>query len=185
MSPIFFENQTEFRKWLEINHSHKTELLVGYYKVHTGKPSMTWSQSVDVALSFGWIDGIRRSVDKESYCIRFTPRNPDSNWSETNIRKAEELIKQGLMHPKGLALYHNRKKEKSGIYSYENKPGKLPPESEKLFRENKDAWEFFSQLPDSYRKTVYFWILDAKQESTRLSRLKKSISASELKKRVF
>ena len=185
MSPIFFENQLEFRKWLEENHRQETELIVGYYKVHTGKPSMTWSQSVDVALAFGWIDGVRKSIDNDSYCIRFTPRNPGSNWSTINLRKAEELIRQGLMHPDGLALYKNRKNDKSNLYSYENKPENLPPEFVQLFGENKDAWEFFSNQSLSYRRTVYFWILDAKQNATRLSRLKKVIGESALNKRIY
>ncbi len=109
MKPVFFKSGTEFREWLSKNHLSEKELYVGYYKVDTGKPSLTWSESVDQAICFGWIDGVRKSIDKESYCIRFTPRNPKSNWSEVNIKKAEELISKGLMQPKGLELYNNRK----------------------------------------------------------------------------
>jgi uncharacterized protein YdeI (YjbR/CyaY-like superfamily) len=99
--PRFFPSQLDFRKWLEKNHNKETELIVGFYKVGTGKPSLTWSQSVDQALCFGWIDGIRKSIDNESYCIRFTPRKPSSNWSAINIKKVEELTKLGLMKPEG------------------------------------------------------------------------------------
>ena len=185
MNPVFFKNQAAFRKWLEKNHSLESELLVGFYKVNSGKANMSWSQSVDEALSFGWIDGIRRSIDGDRYCIRFTPRKPDSIWSEINIKKAEKLIEQGLMHDKGLELFRNRKPANARLYSYENKPEAIPPEYEKIFRMNSSAWEFFSDLSISYKKTIYYWILSAKQESTRLARLNKLINESEKKKRIF
>jgi uncharacterized protein YdeI (YjbR/CyaY-like superfamily) len=185
ITPVFFKNQAAFRKWLEKNHNQESELLVGFYKVNSGKANMSWSQSVDEALSFGWIDGIRRSIDEDSYCIRFTPRKPDSIWSEINIKKAEKLIEQGLMNSRGLELFMNRKPANARLYSYENKPDVLPPEFEKIFRLNSNAWEFFSSSSTSYKKTIYFWILSAKQESTRLARLNKLISESENKKRVF
>ena len=108
MNPAFFKNQNEFRKWLEKNHYKETELIVGYYKVDSGRHNMSWSQSVDQALCFGWIDGIRRSIDKDSYCIRFTPRRPGSIWSAVNIKKIEELTKKGLMRPEGTAAYEGR-----------------------------------------------------------------------------
>jgi uncharacterized protein YdeI (YjbR/CyaY-like superfamily) len=185
MNPVFFRNQIEFRLWLGKNHHQESEVIVGFFKVNSGKVNMTWSQSVDEALAFGWIDGVRNSIDKESYCIRFTPRNPGSTWSAINIKKAEKLIALGLMQNKGLELYKNRKTEKSGVYSYENKPESLPPEFEKLFKKNKNAWKYFSEQSISYRKTIYFWILSAKQETTRLSRLKKLIRESDKKNRVF
>ena len=181
MEPIFFAKQSDFRKWFLKNHKKATELLVGFYKVESGKPSLTWSQSVDEALCFGWIDSVRKSIDGESYCIRFTPRNPESIWSAVNIKKAEELIKLGLMQPEGLELYKNRKVENAKLYSYENKPEQLPLEFEKKFKANKPAWEFFSKQPSSYKKTIYFWILSAKQEKTQLSRLGKVINESEKK----
>jgi uncharacterized protein YdeI (YjbR/CyaY-like superfamily) len=106
---IFFESQDKFRAWLEQHHEKETVLIVGYYKVKSGKPSMTWSESVDQALCFGWIDGIRRSIDEESYCIRFTPRRSRSNWSEINIKKVEELTKAGLMKPAGLKMFNEWK----------------------------------------------------------------------------
>jgi len=115
MTPKFFKSQADFRKWLEKNHWSKSELIVGYYKVDSGKPSMTWSQSVDQALCFGWIDGVRRSIDSERYCIRFTPRKPASNWSKININKVEELKKKRLMKQSGLDLYNNRKNSNSDL----------------------------------------------------------------------
>jgi uncharacterized protein YdeI (YjbR/CyaY-like superfamily) len=184
MAAIFFSNQFEFRSWLNEYHKKETELIVGFYKKRTGKPSMTWSESVDEALCFGWIDGIRKTIDKESYSIRFTPRNPSSNWSAVNIKKAEALIKNGLMQPAGLSLYRNRVEDKSRLYSYENKPVKLPEDYEKKFKANSRAWNFFAAQSPSYQKTIFFWILSAKQQATQLSRLDKAIKESEQQKRI-
>ena len=128
MKPVFFKDQHEFREWLEKNHKRESEILVGYYKVGSGKPSMTWSQSVDEALCYGWIDGIRRSIDEERYCIRFTPRKPSGTWSRVNINKVAELIKKGLMRQPGLEVFNNRKISNSGIYSFENDPVTLNEE---------------------------------------------------------
>jgi uncharacterized protein YdeI (YjbR/CyaY-like superfamily) len=176
MTLVFFPTQKHLRKWFEKNHKKEKELLVGYFKVSSGKPSVTWSQSVDEALCFGWIDGIRRSVDEESYCIRFTPRNPKSNWSAINIRKVEELTKLGLMKPEGLKVFGFRKEEKSKIYAYEN-PGVLLDKSfEKLFKANKKAWKFFQTTTPTYRKVTSRWVMSAKQESTKLKRLNELIN---------
>jgi uncharacterized protein YdeI (YjbR/CyaY-like superfamily) len=145
----FFEKQEDFRKWLESNHEIETELIVGFYKVDSGKPSMNWPQSVDQALCFGWIDGVRKSIDKESYSIRFTPRRTTSNWSAINIQKVGELTKAGLMTPAGLKAFNQRKESKSGIYSYENDT--LFPDSnfEVQFSKNKKAWDFFMKQAPS------------------------------------
>lgn len=180
----FFETQDEFRKWLERNHNRETELIVGFYKVDSGKPSMSWSQSVDQALCFGWIDGVRKSIDKESYCIRFTPRKSTSNWSAINIKKIEELTKAGLMQPAGLKAFILRDESKSAIYSYENDEFLLDSDFTTQFRENKKAWDFFMKQAPSYRKAVMRWIMSAKQETTRLSRLEKTIITSEQQKRL-
>jgi len=177
MIPIFFRDTIEFRKWLEENHDKEKEVVVGYYKVATGKPSMNWSESVDEALCFGWIDGIRKSIDQESYCNRFTPRNPKSNWSAINIKKVEELIRQGRMRPAGLAAYEKRSEARSEVYSYENKPEQFSPELESRFRENTAAWEFFSRQSTSYKRTIMFYVMGAKQEATRFSRLDKLMQA--------
>jgi uncharacterized protein YdeI (YjbR/CyaY-like superfamily) len=179
MTPIFFTNQASFRMWLVENHKKETELLVGFYKKESGKPNMTWSQSVDEALCFGWIDGVRRSIDKDSYCIRFTPRRPSSTWSFVNLKKVEELIKHGLMQPAGLEIYKLRKAEKSGVASYESEAKQLDEYFENKFKANKIAWEFFSKQTPSYQKTLINWIMTAKKESTRILRLDKTINESE------
>ncbi len=185
MSPTFFQNTSEFRAWLEENHQTAIELWVGYYRVETGKPSMTWSESVDQALCFGWIDGIRKKVDDQSYTIRFTPRKPGSTWSRINIDKVEALSAQGLMHPAGIKAYSFKKENKSGIYSFENEIKDLPEEYAQIFKENKAAWEFYSVQPPSYRKVMTHWVLSAKQESTKLSRMNKLIGESGKKKRIY
>ena len=185
MTPIFFEKQSDFRKWLKKNHTTETELLVGFYKISSGKPSMTWSESVDEALCFGWIDGIRKSFGDDTYCIRFTPRKANSTWSAVNIKKIEALTQQSLMHPAGLDIYNKRKEDKSKIYSDENKPERLADELEKEFITHKTAWEFFKMQAPSYQKTAYYWVMSAKQEATKLSRLGKLINSSEAGKKLF
>lgn len=184
MTAIFFPTQQDFRKWLEENHQTNTELIVGFYKVGTKKPSITWSESIDQALCFGWIDGIRKSIDEESYSIRFTPRKATSIWSVVNIKKIEELTKAGLMKEEGLQAFKLRKEDKSGIYSHEKEPSYLTSEYEKQFKNNKKAWEFFEKQAPSYKKVMIHWIMSAKQEKTQILRLEKTISASESEKRV-
>ena len=172
MQPIFFANQLELRQWFKSYHKTETELLVGFYKVGTGKPSITWPQSVDEALCFGWIDGIRKSIDNDCYCIRFTPRKANSNWSTVNIKKVEELIQKKLMQPAGLAIYEKRIEAKSGVYSYEGKPSLLDEKFENEFRKNKKAWQYFQSMPAlSYQKVAIRWVMSAKQEPTRIKRL--------------
>ena len=178
VQPTFFATQSDFRKWLEKNHSKATELFVGFYKVNSGKPSMTWSQSVDQAICFGWIDGVRKSIDKDSYFIRFTPRKPTSIWSAVNIRKMEVLTKKGLMQPAGLASFENRKENKSKIYSYEKEEVKFSPKLKKQFKANKNAWDYFQSLAPSYRKPATNWVMSAKQETTKLKRLNEIIADS-------
>jgi uncharacterized protein YdeI (YjbR/CyaY-like superfamily) len=176
MTPTFFASQMEFRRWLEENHKKESELIVGYYKVDSDKPSMTWSESVDQALCFGWIDGVRNSIDKESYQIRFTQRRPSSNWSAINIRKVEELTKKGLMQAAGLAIFEMRKENKSEMYSYENEEIKFPYVYEKQFKGNQRAWEYFQSLAPSYKKTSTKWVMSAKQETTQIKRLQELIT---------
>jgi uncharacterized protein YdeI (YjbR/CyaY-like superfamily) len=185
MTPKFFTNQANFRMWLKENHKNETELFVGFYKKGSGKLNMTWSQSVDEALCFGWIDGVRRSIDKDRYCIRFTPRRPSSNWSSVNLRKVEELIKNGLMQPAGLEIYKHRKEDKSGVASYESDTKHLDRHLEIKFKANKIAWEFFLKQAPSYQKTIIHWVMTAKQESTRIKRLDKTINESEKQKRLI
>jgi len=180
----FFKTQDDFREWLEINHEKETELIVGFYKVGSGKPSINWSQSVDQALCFGWIDSVRRSIDDESYCIRFTPRKSTSNWSAINLKKIEELTKAGLMKPAGLKALSLKRDIQTEIYSYENEPTILDSNYEKQFREDKIAWDFFMKQAPSYRKAVLRWIMSAAQEKTRQSRLEKTIKECSQQKRL-
>src|SRR5688572_16842050 len=179
MKPTFFSQQSEFRKWLEKYHDKETELLVGFYKVGSGKPSMTWSQSVDEALCFGWIDGVRKSIDDESYFIRFTPRKSTSIWSAVNIAKIKELTSKELMHKSGLDAFSKRKESKSRIYSFEKSGVAFSPGFEKLFKANKKAWKYFQELAPSYRKTSINWVMSAKQETTQIKRLNQLIGESE------
>ncbi len=184
MPATFFASQADFRNWLKKHHNTEHELVVGFYKVGSGKPSMTWSQSVDQALCFGWIDSVRRSIDAESYCIRFTPRRPNSIWSAINIKKVLELTKSGLMTEDGIKAFELRTEDKSEIYSHETELVTLTPEFETRFKMNPPAWEFFNKQTVSYKKRILHWIMAAKQEQTRLSRLEKVIGQSELHKRM-
>lgn len=179
MTPTYFATQQDFREWLEKNHDKEAGLWVGFYKVGSGKPGITWPQSVDQALCFGWIDGLRKSVDAQRYCIRFSPRNPKSIWSAINVRKVEELNKLGLMHPAGLKAFEKRDEQKSAIYSYENRPDKLSTDYENLFKSHPKAWEFFQIQPPSYQRTAIYWLMSAKQEATRQKRLDELIADSE------
>lgn len=179
MKPKFFSNQAKLRKWFEQNHDKKDELLVGYYKKNSGRPSITWNESVDEALCFGWIDGIRRSLDEISYTIRFTPRRNNSKWSTKNINRVKELISLKLMHPAGLAVYKRRKEENSNTYSFEQRIVQLDKKYETVIKRNKKAWDYFQSKAPSYRRPVIHWIMSAKQEKTRLKRLQTLIECSE------
>lgn len=184
MAATFFEIQEKFREWLEKNHSTEKELLVGFYKVGSKKPTMSWSESVDQALCFGWIDGVRKSIDEESYSIRFTPRKSTSIWSAINIKKVEDLTKAGLMKAAGQKAFELRKEDRSAIYSHEKETAILDPAYETQFKSHPKAWEFFNNQVPSYKKVMLHWIMSAKQEKTRISRLEKTIQESELGKRV-
>ncbi|RFZ95075.1 bacteriocin-protection protein [Mucilaginibacter conchicola] len=184
MQPVFFETPALFREWFELNADKEKELLVGFYKTGSGLPSITWPQSVDEALCFGWIDGVRKSIDDKSYTIRFTPRKPDSIWSAVNMKKVAELTEKGLMQPAGVAAYAKRKEEKSGIYAFENEEKVLLPAYTKLFKANKKAWAYFEAQAPWYRKVAFHRVMSAKQEKTQLSRLQKLIEYSEKGERV-
>jgi len=179
MEPMFFETPAECRYWLAAHHTDQTELLVGFHKKGSGRPSMTWPESVDQALCFGWIDGVRRGIDKHSYTIRFTPRKARSTWSRVNVKRAEELVEEGLMRPAGLAAFERRSDDRSGIYAYEQrKQAKLDPAAEKEFRADPKAWAFFSVQAPSYGRTATHWVISAKKEETRRKRLKTLIEDS-------
>jgi len=185
MKATFFPDQEKFRAWLENHYQTETELLVGFYKVSTKKPTMSWSESVDQALCFGWIDGIRKTIDEESYSIRFTPRKKSSIWSAINIKKVEQLTKAGLMTEAGKKAFSFRSEERSRIYSHEKETYILDPELEKQFKANKPAWHFFEKQAPSYKRVVIHLIMSAKQEKTRISRLEKAINASAEQKRML
>lgn len=185
MQPRFFKTQNDLRKWFEKNHKKLDEQWIGFYKKHTGKQSITWSESVDQAICFGWIDGIRKSIDNESYMIRFTPRKPTSNWSAVNIEKVKKLTKLGLMKTEGIEAYEKRKEEKSKVYSYEQNNIRLDKSYEEKFKKNKKAWVFFSKkLTPFYRKTSIRWVMSAKQEKTRLKRLDTLIESSSKEEKI-
>ncbi len=173
----FFNDQIDFNNWLEKNHSKVNEVWVGYFKKNTGKAGMTWSESVDVALCFGWIDGIRKSIDKDSYQIRFTPRKTNSVWSAVNVKKIKELIDLGLMKREGLKLY-NERSSKEG-YSVKDRNVELSKEFFKKIKSHKSAWKFFNNLAPSYRRDSIWWVMSAKKEETRLRRLNVLITSSE------
>lgn len=180
----FFAKPADLRKWFEKNHDRLSEQWVGFYKKGSGRPSITWPESVDEALCFGWIDGVRKSIDDESYKIRFTPRKKTSTWSAVNIKRVGELVELGLMHPSGLAAFERREEKRSRIYSYEQGDVDLDPHYLRQFKRNKKAWAFFESQPPSYRKTATHWVIRAKQESTRLKRLGTLIEDSAAQLRV-
>ena len=178
MSPKFFATPARLREWFRKNQARVDELWVGFYKKGSGKKSITWPESVDEAICVGWIDGIRKSVDAESYKIRFTPRRRGSIWSAVNIRRVEALTNEFRMLPAGLRAFAARKENKSGIYSYEQRRAELEEPYGSLLRENEAAWDFFRAQPPSYRKAISWWIASAKQEATRQKRLQKLIEES-------
>jgi uncharacterized protein YdeI (YjbR/CyaY-like superfamily) len=172
MHATFFPTPAKFRAWLAKHHDTSRELWVGFYKKSSGEPSITWPEAVDEALCVGWIDGVRKSIDDVSYAIRFTPRKPRSNWSAVNVARVAELTRAGRMQPSGLAAFEARAPERTGIYAYEQrKTAELDAASEKTFRANKTAWDFFQAQPPWYRQTAIWWVVSAKKEETRRSRL--------------
>ncbi|WP_456461485.1 YdeI/OmpD-associated family protein [Reichenbachiella sp.] len=175
---IFFSSAHEFGQWLAAHHQKLTEQWIGFYKVKSGRPSMTWSESVDQALCYGWIDGLRKSIDDQSYKIRFTPRKPKSHWSAVNLKKMKFLLAENLVAPAGLAIYEKRDKENARKASFEQKEIKLDKVYEDQLRANDPAWTFFNELPPSIKKPTVWWVISAKQEATRQRRLKILIESS-------
>ena len=184
-TPKFFKNAAAFRAWLEANAATATELLVGFHKVGSGQPSMTWSESVDEALCFGWIDGVRKRIDDDAYTIRFTPRKPTSIWSAINIAKFHQLQAEGRMTPAGAQAFAHRKEAKSVVYSYEQaETAALAPEELRAFRRNQAAWKYFEAAPPGYKKQMLHRITSAKRSETRAARLAKLIEACAAGKRL-
>lgn len=179
MKPIFFKNQSELRKWFQKNHLSEQELILGYYKKGTGKETVSWSESVDQALCFGWIDSVRKSIGEESYQIRFTPRKPNSIWSNVNIKKINDLTDKGLILPIGIEAFNKRKEHKSGVYAFENEEQKLNEDFEKQFKANKTAWKFFNMQPPGYKKLALHYVMSAKLEATRNKHFQDLVTDSE------
>ena len=179
MEPNFFASPNDFRAWLEEHHATETELLVGFHKKGSGKPSMTWPESVDQALCFGWIDGVRRRIDDERYAIRFTPRKPGSTWSAVNVKRARELLEEGLMRPAGLAAFERRADDRTAIYAYEQrKHAQLEPAMQECFEADEQAWTWFQAQPPHYRRAATHWVVSAKKPETRERRLMQLIADS-------
>ena len=177
--PVFFETPATFGRWLHAHHAREKALLVGFYKKGSGKPSLTWPESVAEALCVGWIDGVRKSLDEDSYTIRFTPRTSKSTWSTVNVKMAERLIAEGRMLPAGLAAFERRTERATAIYGYEQRAtAELSAAHLKQLRANRAAHAYFEAQAPSYRHTVAYWIYSAKQEATRDRRLAQLIECS-------
>jgi len=182
---VVFATAEAFRSWLEEHHAKASELWVGFYKKGTGRPSITWSEAVDQALCFGWIDGVRRSIDDQTYANRFTPRQARSTWSAVNIDRVRKLGEAGLMHPAGIEAFSRRADERSAIYSHEQRHN--PTLDDNLaaeFRANSEAWCYFESQPPSYRKAAIWWIISAKKDETRRRRLATLIADSSQGRRI-
>jgi uncharacterized protein YdeI (YjbR/CyaY-like superfamily) len=172
VQPLFFATPADWRRWLAANHRSHTDLWVGFHKKGSGKPSITWPESVDEALCFGWIDGLRKNVDEHSYMIRFTPRRPGSNWSRKNVDRVAELAKLERMRAAGQRAFDARTAAKTGVYSFEQRThARLPAAFIRCFKANAAAWRYFSARPPGYRSTAIWWIVSAKREETRSRRL--------------
>jgi uncharacterized protein YdeI (YjbR/CyaY-like superfamily) len=184
VKPTFFRSAAEFRRWLDKHRSTAPELLVGFYKRGSGRPSMTWPESVDEALCFGWIDGVRRRIDDERYCIRFTPRRQGSIWSVVNTRRVAALTRDGRMHESGLRAFRERDERKTKQYSFERGTAALTPSLERRFRANAAAWEFFTEVAPYYRRMCTHWVISAKQDATRERRLALLIDASARREKI-
>lgn len=183
MPPLFFPDPAAFRAWLRKHHHTARELWVGFRKKHTGVPSITWPESVDEALCYGWVDGLRKRVDDESYMIRFTPRRKGSIWSAVNTRRAAELMKEGRMRPAGRKAFEERDPEKTNRYSFERETARLDKALEARFKANRAAWVFFQAQPPGYRKMAIWWIASGKREETRAKRLDQLIAVSAARRR--
>lgn len=181
-NPIFFKSRAEYRAWLEKNHNSAKELWIGYWRKATGKPSLTWQDTVDESLCFGWIDGIRKTVDAESFKQRVTPRRPTSIWSRVNISHVARLTAEGRMKAAGLAAFEKR--DRTRAYSYEQMQKGLDPKYEPHMKKNRKAWEFFQAQPPGYRRLAGWYVMSAKQEETRLRRLDRLIRDSAAGRRI-
>ena len=166
-----FKTPARFRAWLARNHARETELVVRLFKVHASQHGIGYREALEEALCFGWIDGVRRSIDEDSFSVRFTPRKPKSIWSNINVRIVERLQSEGRMKPPGLAAFERRDEKRTGIYAFESKSQGLSPGFEKRLRAVPKAWKHFESQPPWYRRTAAHWVMNAKREETRERRL--------------
>ncbi len=183
-TPQYFASASEFRAWLESHHDSATELVVGFYRVDSGRPHMTWTEAVREALCYGWIDGLVKSIDDTRYSRRFTPRRPRSIWSAVNIRHVQELLAQTRMHAAGIAAFEARTERRSGIYSFEQRSVDLPEPFGTMVQSNRAAAAFWNAQPKAYRKAAAWWVVSAKQDATRLRRAQLLVTHSERGERV-
>ncbi len=182
----FFETAPQFRAWLQRHHASATALMVGFRKVASGQPSMSWPASVDEALCFGWIDGVRKRLDDVSYVIRFTPRKAGSIWSLVNVNKVQALIAQGRMQPAGLAAFQARRADKTGVYAFERaQPAELSTAELQAFQRNRPAWQYFESAAPSYRRVITHWVVSAKRAETRERRLAQLVQACAEQRRIL
>lgn len=184
IKPVFFKNCDELRNWLSENHDKTLELWLGYYKKKSKKFNYSWSDTVDELLCYGWIDGLRKSIDEERYMIRITPRKPSSIWSRVNIEKIEKLIAENRMQPSGMAAWHRKKDSKSQIYAFEQNTIVLDKLFENAFKKNKRAYQFFNELAPSTKRQCIWWVMSAKKEETKLRRLDKLIYHSDKEEKI-
>lgn len=183
--PHFFPDAAAWRTWLARHAASTPELIVGFWKVDSGRPSMRWPESVDEALCVGWIDGVRQRLDEQAYRIRFTPRRPGSIWSAVNIAKAQALIAAGRMQPAGLTAFNARREDRSVLYAYEQADtARLTPDEQARFADHAEAWAWFNACPPGYRKTLLHWVTTARQAATRARRLDTLIQASARQERL-
>lgn len=186
MSAVFFASSEAFRHWLAENHATERALVVGFRKIGSGLPSMTWPESVDEALCFGWIDGVRKRIDAVSYQIRFTPRRAGSYWSHVNVAKVEQLLAQGRMKPAGILAFESRVAEKTGVYAFERQqPAQLSDAELKQFAVHAPAWRYFQAASASYRNVMLHWVVSAKRPATRERRLTQLIQACMEQRRIL
>jgi uncharacterized protein YdeI (YjbR/CyaY-like superfamily) len=178
MKMVHFASRQDFRKWLAANHAESTELLVSFYKKHTGKSGATYDEAVEEALCYGWIDGVKRRVDNERFTHRFSPRKAKSTWSRINVQRALRLIEAGQMAAPGLRAFESRQEKRTGVYTYEQKRPGLSAADKKRFMRHAKAWEFFAKQPPGYQRLAGFWVSRAKREETRLRRLARLIDVS-------
>lgn len=169
--PVAFGSAAEWRAWLERHHASRQEIVVRCWKVHARHRGLTYAEALDEALCYGWIDGVRRRVDEDSFSTRFTPRRPNSVWSTVNIRRVQALERQGRLTAAGRAAFARRTDARTGVYSFESRTPELDPELAARFRRNRRAWRYFEAQPPGYRRTSAFWVMQAKRPETRLRRL--------------